>query len=308
MGDKEYALGIATCAFFFFAVIIYSYSLYIHPKWYLKNRLLFFIALALLMSATSLSRAYIEFQFISKLFDGKSFFSMGRAHMSYVVVTNFVALILGVLLKRASVSLMMAKRQKKLEQQQLITEMKLLKAQLQPHFLFNSLNNIYYEAYKESPKAAQLIEMLAQIMRFFLEITSKEKIPVSHEILFIRRIIEMEQLRCYNAIKVEIKDNTDPKVLIAPMLMAPLVENALKHGIDKKKYDNYLFIETYTDVENIFFQIKNRAQILRTENNSSGTGLKNLKDRLVLIYGDKYQLQTSTNEDEYKATLIIPKI
>lgn len=194
IGELAYAIGIATCAFFFFAFIIYSYTLYIYPNWYQKDKIIFLALLVLLLMLASVTRAYIEFNFVSRLFSGKSFFAIGRAHISYVVVTNFIALILGILLNRTSVSLMMMKRQKVLEQQQLITEMKLLKAQLQPHFLFNSLNNIYYEAYKESPRTAHLIDMLAQIMRFFLEISSQERIPVAREVLFIRHILEMEKI------------------------------------------------------------------------------------------------------------------
>ncbi|WP_209915687.1 sensor histidine kinase [Chryseobacterium jejuense] len=252
-------------------------------------------------------RIYVEAHFIAQLYSGKSFFNASIAHISYVVVTNFVALVLAVLLKHVSISFVIMKKQKEMERKQLMTEMKLLKAQLQPHFLFNSLNNIYYEAYKESPKAAQLIEKLSEVMRFFLEINMKDKIPVETEISFIRNIIDLEQIRCYNPVHVEINNNVGSGVYIPPMLMVPLVENALKHGIDKRSSNNYILIDIQVTANNISFSIRNHLHTTIRERNISGTGLKNLKERLILLYTDNYTLQTFEQESDFIANLNIPR-
>lgn len=302
-----YATGLSTSAFISFAVIIYAYSIYIYPRLYPKSAVLFFMALLALISVVSLIRMYVEFYLLSELFGRKSFFTTGSAHFSYVLVTNFVALVLGVLLKGVSESFLLKEKQKELEKWRLMTEMKLLKAQLQPHFLFNSLNNIYYEAYKESPKTARLIEKLSEIMRFFVDASVKEKIPIGLEITFIRNIIDMEQIRCHNAIMIEIVDKVNPDINVPPMLMIPLVENVFKHGIDKRQTDNHISILTEKLAEGILFLVRNRIYPREKESGPSGTGLKNLKERLNLLYGGKYELQTVEENGFYTATLIIPE-
>ncbi|WP_157859442.1 sensor histidine kinase [Chryseobacterium angstadtii] len=307
IGEAGYAAAIATCAFSCFAGIVYIYFLLIYPKLYNQNRILFFISIILLLLVTSLVRIYVETHFISKLYSRPSFFNNSIAHVSYVVVTNFVAFVLAILLKHVSISFVVMKKQEEMERKQLMTEMKLLKAQLQPHFLFNSLNNIYYEAYKESPKAALLIEKLSQIMRFFLEINTKEKIPLETEISFIKNVIDLEQIRCHNPVHVEINNSAEPGIYVPPMLMVPLVENALKHGIDKRSSNNYIFIDIRITSQNISFFIKNQLHSTLDKNSLSGTGLKNLKERLVLLYSDNHKLQTAEQENNFTATLIIPR-
>lgn len=297
-----YAAGLSTSAFISFAIIIY-----IFPRLHAKNVALFFMALLALVFVVSLIRMYVEFYWMSELFGRKSFFTTGSAHFSYVLVTNFVALLLGVLLKGVSESFLLKEKQKELEKRRLTTEMKLLKAQLQPHFLFNSLNNIYYEAYKESPRTARLIEKLSEIMRFFVDASAKEKIPIGLEITFIRNIIDMEQIRCHNAIMIEFVDKVDPGINVPPMLMIPLVENVFKHGIDKRQTDNYISILIEQPAAGILFRVRNRIYPQEKRNGPSGTGLKNLQERLSLLYGGRYELKTVEESGFYTVTLIIPE-
>lgn len=307
IGDALYAVAIATVAFLSFATIVYTYTLFLYPKLYHANKVSFSITLLLTFALVSFIRIVVETHFVARLFSGNSFFNSSTAHISYVLVTNFIALVLAVLLKHVSMSFIIMKKQKEMERKQLITEMKLLKAQLQPHFLFNSLNNIYYETYRESPKAALLIEKLSQIMRFFLEINMKEKIPIETELLFIKNIIDLEQVRCYNPIAIEINSNEEAGIFVPPMLMVPLVENALKHGIDKTSPDNYIFIEIQRTAQHISFLIRNRLHPDPSKVNQSGTGLKNLEERLTLLYADNYTLYSSQKGSEFIATLMIPK-
>lgn len=305
IGELPYAIGIATCAFAFFAAIIYCYVLYLYPFLYKRTKpVLFGLSVLLFVLCASILRLYIEYEFISRLFTGKSFFTAGNAHFAYVFVTNFVAVLLGVLLKWVSDYFIVNAQQTALEKKRLETEMKLLKAQLQPHFLFNSLNNIYYEAYTESPKTAQLIEKLSGIMRYFLDISSRESIPVGQEINFIKDYIELEQIRCYHPIQVEINTEIDYQTTVPPMLMTPLVENIIKHGIDKKRKDNFISIHIQKKEDTVCFTAKNRLLPSLAEKN--GSGLVNLEERVKLLYGNKYQLLIHRNDGVFTASLKIP--
>lgn len=300
-----YAIGISTTAFISFGIIIYGYSLALYPLLYKRIHLVLFgLSVLLFVICVSILRTYIEYKFVSRLFSQQSFFSAGNAHFTYVLVTNFVALLLGVLLKWVSEYFIVKAQQATLEKKRLETEMKLLKAQLQPHFLFNSLNNIYYEAYTESPKTALLIEKLSGIMRYFFDINSKDQIPIGQEISFIKNYIELEQIRCHYPIRVEVNTEIDYQTNVPPMLMTPLVENVIKHGIDKKRKDNFISILIQKKGDQVCVTTKNRLLTSTTKEN--GSGLTNLEERMKLLYGDKYQLQTSGEDDVFTASLKIP--
>lgn len=301
----SYSIGISTSAFISFGIIIYGYSQVLYPWLYKRlHPVLFILSVLLFVICVSVLRTYVEYKFISKLFSQRSFFSAGNAHFTYVFVTNFVALLLGVLLKWVSEYFIVKAQQATLEKKRLETEMKLLKAQLQPHFLFNSLNNIYYEAYTESPKTAQLIEKLSGIMRYFFDINSKDQIPIGQEISFINNYIELEQIRCHHPIQVDVNTEIDYQTNVPPMLMTPLVENVIKHGIDKKRKDNFISIHIHKTGDMVSVTTKNR--LLPSASNENGSGLVNLEERMKLLYGDKYQLLTSMDDGIFTASLKIP--
>lgn len=303
--ELPYAVGIATSAFLFFALIIYIYALYLYPLLYKRGRpVLFLGSVVLLVVGASLLRVYVEYRFISGLYSQRSFFSGGKGHWAYVFVTHFMALLFGVLLKWGAEYFRVKAQQAAQEKKRLETEMKLLKAQLQPHFLFNSLNNIYYEAYMESPKTALLIEKLSGIMRYFFDINAREVISIGQEVGFIRSYIQLEQIRCHHPIEVTIHIEVDDKLTVPPMLMIPLVENIIKHGIDKRRTDNFIAIHILRTGNAVCFTARNR--LLPAPDKENGTGLVNLEERMKLLFGDKYQLSTSAEEGVFTASLKIP--
>jgi LytS/YehU family sensor histidine kinase len=277
----------------------------LYPLLYKRAQpVVFGLCVLLFVLCVSAIRTYFEYAFISTLFSRRSFFKAGNAHFTYVFVTNFVALLLGVLLKFVSAYFIVKAQQATLEKKRLETELKLLKAQLQPHFLFNSLNNIYYEAFTESPKTARLIEKLAGIMRYFFDINSKDLIPIGQEISFIKNYIEMEQIRCHYPIRVDMNTEIDCQIKVPPMLMTPLVENMIKHGIDKKRKDNFIAIDIQKSSDMVCVTTKNR--LLSSPVKENGSGLVNLEERMRLLYDDKYHLLTNGNDGIFTASLKIP--
>lgn len=183
------------------------------------------------------------------------------------------------------------------------TEIKFLKAQINPHFIFNTLNNIYSMVHFQSPESLSAIEKLSNIMRFTTYEAQKEHIALSEELEYIKAYVELEELRHYenNIVKwqSEIKDE---KQRIAPYILSPLVENALKHGSYSEQ--NPIDIRISTTNKSLNFEVTNTIGKKKTDK-LGGIGLDNLKNRLDLLYQSKYKLETIRIENQFKASIQI---
>ncbi|WP_294965120.1 histidine kinase, partial [uncultured Flavobacterium sp.] len=183
------------------------------------------------------------------------------------------------------------------------TEIKFLKAQINPHFVFNTLNNIYSMVYFQSDKSLIAIDKLSQIMRFTTYESQKEKIKLSDEVDYIKAYIELEQLRHQGNVRVdfnaEIKNELEE---IPPYILSPLVENALKHGA----VSDYEAIEIGLKVssEKLIFKVKNKIGTQKKDS-LGGIGLDNLQKRLQIHYPKKHQLNIANDENHFTAELEI---
>jgi len=185
-------------------------------------------------------------------------------------------------------------------------EIALLRSQVNPHFLFNTLNNIYSLVYNKSDEAPEAVMKLSSIMRYMLYDSNTDFVPVIKEIEYLNSFIELQQLRITQKGFVEIRVfGSMENRIIAPMLLIPFVENAFKHG--DKSYEPGITIIlsllpgklTFT-VENF---IKKNNQVPTDE--SGGFGLENIKRRLGLLYPDKHELKIVSTEEKYKIELTI---
>src|SRR6202000_1826818 len=136
-------------------------------------------------------------------------------------------------------------------------ELKLLRAQVQPHFLFNTLNNMYYEAYLDSPRTALLIERLSEIMRYFVDQSSQETVPLATEVQFLDNYIALEKIRIRPEPEISFHKQFDPATLIPPMLLMTFVENIFKHGIDKIRGGNRIDLLLVQEGGYLHFHTKN---------------------------------------------------
>ena|ERR1700704_5358392 len=188
-------------------------------------------------------------------------------------------------------------------------QLNLLKAQVQPHFLFNTLNNIYFVAQRESPVTAELLEKLSNMMRYFLEQGSKDKIVLSAELDFIKNYIELEKMRLRYPVVIDISISGDPtNIKIPPMLLIPLVENVFKHGIDKGRENNHVQINAVIS-DKLDFEVANTMHHnYNGKLNGNGTGLKNLTDRLYILYQNNFTFESRKSGDLYVSKLNIPII
>jgi len=188
----------------------------------------------------------------------------------------------------------------------LASELQHLKYQLQPHFFFNSLNNIYSLVDVSPEKAKQTIHSLSKLMRYLLYQTNNDKVSLSNEIQFITNYIQLMKLRFTENTKVEY-DFPDLKqdLQVAPLLFISLIENAFKHGVSANQ-ETEIFFKMSVDGNKIYFSIKNH-NFPKTDSDKSGSGigLKNMEKRLQLLYPDKYQFKTKIVEGFFIVDLVL---
>ena len=186
-------------------------------------------------------------------------------------------------------------------------ELKYLKAQINPHFLFNTLNNLYSTAIKNNDfETATGITKLSQIMRYMLKDVNEKTIALDKEIEYLKSYIELEKLRFSETDDIDIRFNINgcpSDIFVPPLLFIGFVENAFKYGVDYKS-KSFIFIN-FEIVENSFsFTISNSIH-LTNQVNKNGVGLKNIRERLQLIYPGNYNLQITENGNVFNVLLSV---
>lgn len=193
---------------------------------------------------------------------------------------------------------------KKLREQQLIAELDLLKAQVNPHFFFNSLNSIYSTSLVNPEKTSAAILQLSELMHYMFKVTQLDTIPLQQEVEYISHYINLEKARfgdkCEASIDVTGSINV---VQIPPLLLLPFVENAFKHGTEVATAQSFIRVDIAVQQKELFFQVSNSIGDQLQTKPGSGTGLKNVKKRLDLLFKDKYDLQLVSEHAVYIATL-----
>lgn len=193
------------------------------------------------------------------------------------------------------------------EKEKLNIELNSLKAQVNPHFLFNSLNSIYSQALAKSDQTAETVLELSNLLRYMLYEVGDDLVLVSKEVEMLENYIELQKLRLEDAAHVSFVVNGNlSETKIAPLLVFPLVENAFKHGLKGSSEDAFVKIELKVD-DQITFDIRNNmGQVDDMEQGKyGGIGLENVKRRLALIYPNRHQLEINTLENEFQVKLIL---
>jgi two-component system, LytTR family, sensor histidine kinase AlgZ len=207
-------------------------------------------------------------------------------------------------------------QRKALETEKLTAELQFLKAQINPHFLFNTLNNLYYLAFTQSPNTTEVIAKLSQMMRYMIYDSNHNLVPLSKEIEYMENYISLEKLRLNNEIPInfEVKDyrpdiisdakNTEG-VLITPLILITFLENAFKHGVSNNAKDAWVNIKIELMDNTIFYTVENSllAQKDEKRNEKSGIGLQNVQRRLDLSYPNRYDLKVDETNNRYTVNL-----
>ena len=230
-------------------------------------------------------------------------FSLSRQLLSFTDIYSIVGI-------AGAIHLLRQRQRQKEREQQLIrekleSELHFLRAQINPHFFFNTLNNIYGLARKQSKDTAEVVMRLSKLMRFMLYECSGASIPLSREVKIMEDYIELEKLRYDDRLRVESHCQMDnPEQAIAPLLLLPFVENAFKHGASELRKDGWIRMQLILQNQQLQFRISNNHHGEPAEN-AKGLGLKNVRRQLELLYPQRHQLQVEKTDTAFTVDLTI---
>ncbi|MBX2925790.1 MAG: sensor histidine kinase [Chitinophagaceae bacterium] len=197
------------------------------------------------------------------------------------------------------------KKMNALRQAKLETDLNYLKAQIQPHFFFNTLNNIYSLAQQQSSQTAELVAQLSHLMRYVIYETNQSKVPLSKEAGFLKNYVAVESVR-YNE-KIAVLFDTQgisESASIEPLLLLPFVENVFKHGLQEETQQGFAEIIICLNESQLIFETYNsKPEAKQNNSNHKGIGIENTIKRLNLLYPEKYSLHINDSDTAYKLIL-----
>ncbi len=229
-----------------------------------------------------------------------------RMFVAYTL-SFFLLLLFSTLYQLLENRYMLELRHRELEAQHAQAQLNNLKAQINPHFLFNTLNNIYAAASLQHPRTADMVLRLSDLLRYVTYEGQAEQVPLKKEIAQIRAYLELFQLKSEPppAIPFEVADQAEGR-MIEPMLLLPLVENALKHGDLEAVPGAFLRIDLHNEPERLLFRVENSFNPAdRQKDGGSGVGLDNIRQRLALHYPGRHRFETLTAGSTFIAELEI---
>ncbi|MBK8052692.1 MAG: histidine kinase [Saprospiraceae bacterium] len=196
---------------------------------------------------------------------------------------------------------------KRIELEKAMTELNFLKAQVNPHFLFNTLNNLYGLIIEKSDKSAECVLKLADILKYTIGEGNQDKVLLKKELQLLENYIELEKLRTPEANVTFTKSNTNDSLQITPLLLLPFVENAFKHGLNTVSKNGFIHLQISTKEQLLNLSIENN---LPPVNNtiaiqSHGIGIDNVKKRLNLLYANRHELVIERKSDSFLVNLQI---
>jgi LytS/YehU family sensor histidine kinase len=198
------------------------------------------------------------------------------------------------------------KETEQLAKEKTIAELQLLKAQIHPHFLFNTLNNIYYFILTHSTKAPEMILKLSGMLRYILNECNQPLVALDREITMIRDYMALETVRYGEQLQmtIELPENS-PGKMIAPLILIPFVENCFKHGASKMITDPWIDLSIRIEDDLLHLSVRNSRPLINEQHLKGNIGLKNVTKRLQLLYPGAHLLVISEEEESFAVDLKI---
>ena len=290
----------------------YSFYILLFDRLLIQKKILLLFMFGFLAAFLSGIIAAFSLQIMSLFKLNASIFNDG--FNSAMAITNFMALIallnggMGLLIKGFIKWYADIKLKEDLNKKNFEIELALIKSQINPHFLFNTLNNIDVLIEKDAIKASIYLKKLSDIMRFMLYETKTENIPLSKELDYVEKYIELQKIRTANPDFVHYNiDGNKEGIFIAPMLLIPFIENAFKHS-EGVKTGNVITIKVLINNDLIQFNCRNKYVLNKAiKEESSGLGNQLIQKRLALLYPNTHSLEINKEENIYDVTLIISR-
>ncbi|MBL7798560.1 MAG: histidine kinase [Saprospiraceae bacterium] len=232
-----------------------------------------------------------------------------RSSMKYIgmAMPYFTALIGSALYEVAGYANRKEREATEFRSEKLEAELKFLKSQINPHFLFNALNNIYALTVIKSDKASDNLLKLSGMLRYMLYDCKADHVPLGKEIEYLRHFIDLNLLKDSRGLNVEVHlDESRPGLTIAPMLLIPFVENAFKHSKIEDRAHGWIRIELTTLTDRIQFAVENSVpETAHSKDQEGGIGLVNVRRQLELLYPDHHTLDIEQKDDTFRVLLTV---
>jgi sensor histidine kinase YesM len=278
------------------AVVVYINLYFLFPVYFFQKK--YFTYSLFLLVLIGIGALFLKLQFP----EGNSTFASPIFQhfinlLFIVIITSSIKFLREVFRKQAQLV--------EMENAQLKTELSLLKSQVNPHFLFNTLNNLYGLINQNKNEAASEVTLkLSDLMRYLLESSKAEKVSLKREIQFIEDYLALEKIRLAQdaAIRFEVS-GLDNDRLVSPLLFIPLIENAFKHGLQSISKKSFAHFSLSVQGDELFFEAKNSIGENILAERQSGTGISNLRKRLQLIYPERHTLEVEKTDSFFKIIL-----
>jgi sensor histidine kinase YesM len=277
-----------------------------------KRNILFIISILLLVASVYTLFVYIqEYHFRPWVFNNKN------ASVAYISIEQFYKYIFefpvftgkSVKFLTPTVIIVLARYYKdqqkflQLSEQKRTTELATLKHQLNPHFLFNTLNNLYSLTVTKSDEAPEVIEKLSEMLDHMLYGCNDQYVSLYKEIELIENYLALEKVRYDDRVTITFTKTVNKNVLIAPLILLTFVENAFKHGVTQELEEANIQIEISLKENDIHFDISNSIATNRVLSNKKGIGLENVKKQLELLYPNAYSLAIKEEKKRFNVSL-----
>lgn len=300
------AITLVICQHTFSVVGAYIHYFFLLPLLIERKKIALYILLLLgLLAACIVGRGLLESRFISGIFNTDYYETWTFARVSSMVWTLGSFIVFISLIKFTIDRFVLENQKRELENEKLNAELNYLKAQINPHFLFNTLHNLNYLSQIKSDQATEVILKLSNIMRYMIYESNKPKVTLAKEISYIQDYLDLEAIRLNKAFDLRFNiSRVDQQLEIVPLILIPLVENAFKHGISDQELKNWIQIDLQSEGKRLTFNVENsikKKEMAKEE--ASGFGLNNLRRRLTLSYPKKHQLIIEESKDDFKVNL-----
>ena len=264
--------------------------------------LLTLLALAILLFIERAIATYISYPAIFNWRETSYWNAFG--FLFGIIDIGFIAGI-AITIKLIRFQFMVRERENLLIREKLETELKYLKNQTSPHFLFNTLNNIYGLARKKSDDTAEVVMRLSKLLRYMIYETRSQCIKIGDEVRMLENLISLEEIRYTRGLTVNFKKQVDNEnEPITPLLLLPFVENAFKHGVGENRFGSSINIDLSLSNGKLHFYIENSKEADKTDEIVDSIGLGNVKRQLELMYKE-YSLDVHNESALFKVTLKI---
>lgn len=282
--------------------VLYITEQFLSKKWsILKSFAGAFFVFALAITVFLFLTKIAQKNILKHSMSSESYYSVASIFYAFFLLCFMCGVALAIKLIRQSLRAKEAEQE--MTKKRLETELRFLKAQTNPHFLFNTLNNIYGLARKKSDDTAEVVMKLSKLLRFMLYETNKPYIPIEEELRVMEDYIELEKIRYNQRLKIDFTKDIDRQhEPIAPLILLPFVENAFKHGAGETIHESYINIKVQLQKGNLSFSVENSKSEDNQSEITEKIGLSNVRRQLELMYPE-HRLSIENQSSNFRIVL-----